>query len=365
MEKNFLKIVGGICAFLLPFFVHAADLSISPNGANFNVGDRVVLKVLVSGGTPINAVSSNITVPTNIFTIDSITKDSSILNFWVTEPSFSNANGAVTFEGVSLGGFTGSTGEVITLRLRAIKEGNGTVAINATQILANDGQGTNVTGSLRGATFTVRSAPVKEVVPEKKAEPKVEPKPKEIKEEVIVDKPQKAPDLRAPEIISVRKFGEHAIAGSSQYPRSQALITFIDPSGYKVFINSTTDEKGEFYTLVPKSLKHGMYKVSAVVITSDMSNSLKSNELDISIGNIFSDIGIIPIIGVIVLFGALLGIFYRKTSRIRKEKKEARDILKKSFKVLEDDIKNNAMKSLKEDIKDAEKVIEKEIKDIG
>lgn len=365
MEKNLFKIVAGIFLFFVPFFVHAADLFISPGGGNYSVGDRVILKVLVSGGTPINAVSSNITVPTNIFTIDSVTKDSSILNFWVTEPSFSNSNGAVTFEGVSLGGFTGSTGEVVTLRLRAIKEGSGTISINSAQVLANDGQGTNVTGALRGATVTVQKAVVKEVVPEKKAEPKVEPKPKEVKEEVVVEKPQKAPDLTAPEIISVKKFGEHAIAGSSQYPRSQALITFIDMSGYKVFINSTTDEKGEFYTLVPKSLKHGVYKVTAVVITSDLSNSLKSNELEITIGNVFSDIGIIPIVGVIVLFAALLGIFYRKTSRIRKEKKEARDILKKSFKVLEDDIKNNAIKNLKEDIKDAEKVIEKEIKDIG
>jgi len=367
MEKNFLKIVVCAAIFLVPFFAHAADLSVSPNSGSYTVGDRVTLKIVVSGNTPINAVSSNISIPKNIFTIDSVTKDDSVLNFWVTEPSFSNTNGTVSFEGVSLGGYIGNSGNIVTLRLRAIGEGSGTITINSAQILANDGQGTNVTGALRNGTYTIQKAVVKEVIPEKKPEPKIEtkqePAPQPVEE--VIEKPQKAPGLNAPEIVSVKKFGEHAVAGSSQYPRSQALITFIDNSGYKVFITSTTDDKGEFYTLVPKSLKYGVYKVTAVVITSDLSNSLKSNELEITIGNLFSDIGIVPVLIVVSLFAIMSGILLRKTSHIRKERKEAKDILKKSFKVLEDDIKNNSIKDLKDDLKDAERVIEKEIKDIG
>ncbi len=364
MEKNLLKALVSLCIFLSPFFAHAASLMVSPANNTYSVGDRVVVRILVNSSTPINAVSSSLVVPTNIFAIESVTKDSSILNFWVTEPSFSNKNGAISFEGVSLGGYSGGTGEVVTLRLRAIGEGRGTITIQSAQILANDGQGTNVTGVLQSGTFTVSPAPVKEVVPEKKPEPKIEPEKKEIPAP-DPEPAQKAPVLNAPEIMRIRKFGEQAIAGLTRYPRSQALITFIDANGYKVFITAPTDEKGEFYTVVPKSLKYGAYTVSAVVITPSLDNSTKSNELEITIGSIVSDIGVWPIVGVSIVFLVLVIALIRKTGKLQKGKQEAKETVKKTFKVLEDDVKRGSIKDLKEDIKDAEKVIEREIKDIG
>lgn len=364
MEKNFLKAIVSVCVFFLPLFTHAASLMISPANSTYSVGDKVVVKILVNSTTPINAVSSNLVVPTNIFAIDSVTKESSILNFWVTEPSFSNKNGAITFEGVSLGGYPGGTGEVVTLRLRAIGEGRGNITIQSAQILANDGQGTNVTGTLQGGSFVVSPAPVKEVVPEKKPEPKTEP----TKKETILPTPvasQKTPALNAPEIMRVRKFGEQAIAGITEYPRAQALITFIDANGYKVFITATTDEKGEFYTVVPKSLKYGVYKVTAVVITPSLDNSTKSNELEITIGSIVADIGVWPIASASIVFLVLVILLIKKTGNLQKGKQEAKETVKKTFKVLEDDVKRGSIKDLKEDIKDAERVIEREIKDIG
>ncbi len=367
MEKNFLKALVFVCVLCLPLFTHAASLIVSPSSGTYSVGDRVTVKVRVNSTTPINAVSASLTVPTNLFSIESVTKDSSVLNFWVTEPSFSNKNGAVSFEGVSLGGFSGGMGDVVSLRLRAVAEGNGSISINSAQILANDGQGTNVTGALQNGTYTVQKAEIPEVVPEKKPEPvKTEPIKKEVDIPASTPEPtQKAPALNAPEIMRVRKFGEQAIAGITQYPRAQALITFVDVDGYKVFITTTTDEKGEFYTVVPKSLKYGVYKVSAVVITPSLDNSTKSNELEVTIGSIVSDIGMWPIVGTLVVFFILAVMLIKKTITLQKGKQGVRETVKKTFKVLEDDVKRGSMKDLKEDIKDAEKVIEREVKDIG
>lgn len=354
MEKKLYTIAIAITLCFAPLFAHAADLTISPSTGTFSVGDQVSVKVMVTTGTPINAISSTINVPTSIFSIESIAKDTSILNFWVTQPSFSNTTGVVSFEGVSLGGFTGKTGNVVTLRLRAKKEGTGTVSIKSAQILANDGQGTNVTSAVKSSgTFTIV-----------KAAPKpVEVVPPPVVEVVPEAPPQKAPELTAPEIIFVKKYGEQAIAGTSKYPKSQALITFVDGNGYKVFINSTTDEKGEFYTLVPKSLRHGPYKVSAVVVTSDLSNSLKSNELEVAIGNWFSDIGAWPIAIASLIILILLGMLLHKSKDDSKEKEEVTDILKKSLSLIEEEVRAN--KDPKEGLKDVEKILEKEIKDIN
>lgn len=363
MEKKFLKILVFVFIFTFPNVIFAADISISPATNTYTVGDRVRLKVIVNSSTPINAVSANIKIPTSVFSIESVTKESSILNFWVTEPSFSNANGAVVFEGVSLGGNAGGSADIVTLNLRATQPGSGTVSIGSAQILANDGQGTNITGALKNGVFTVNPAPQKEVKPVEAPAKKVE----EVKPQVSPEpeQPQKKPELNAPEIILVKKFGEQAIAGNTEYPKAQALITFIDSSGYKVFITSTIDEKGEFSTLVPQSLKPGIYKVTVVAIKSDMSNSLRSNELEVKIGNSFSNISIWATAAVSVLLLFVLGLLLRSGSHVRKGKKSARDIVKKSFKVLEQDIKNNSIKDLKQDLNDAEKVIDKEIKDIG
>lgn len=363
MEKKFLKTLVFAFVFTFPFVIFAADISISPSSSTYNVGDRIRLKVVVSSNTPVNAVSANIKVPTSVFSIESVTKESSILNFWVTEPSFSNTNGAVVFEGVSLGGHPGGNADIVTLNLRAIQPGNGTVSIGSAQILANDGQGTNITGALRSGVFTINPAPVKEVKPVVTPVKKIE----EIKVEVPAqsEQPQKKPELNAPEIMLVKKFGEQAIAGNTEYPKAQALVTFIDSSGYKVFITSTIDEKGEFYTLVPQSLKPGTYKVTVVAIKPDMSNSLRSNELEIKIGNSFSNATVWVAAVTSALFLFVLGLLLRSGAHVRKGKKSARDIVKKSFKVLDQDVKNNSIKDLKQDLNDAEKVIDKEIKDIS
>lgn len=277
-----VKICSTIIFFLLfifsPFIAQAATLSISPATGNFEVGSPVTVRVIAASNVPFNAVSGSVSFPTSLFSIESVSKSSSFLNFWVTEPTASA--GTVRFEGVALGGFTGSTGTVVTVNLRAIKAGVGTVSFNSGQILANDGQGTDITGNLNGANFSVKAATPKPTPPPK-------PIPTPVPEPEI---PQPEPTLRAPEIMLGDKYGMQAILGTSEYPKAQVLVTFISEDGTKVFILGVADADGSFDLLVPHSLKHGSYTITAMMIKEDKTNSESSNIIVANIGNIISDI---------------------------------------------------------------------------
>jgi hypothetical protein len=286
------KIIFSLFLFIfLPSLVSAATLSISPKSGTFEVGDKVMIKVLVGSSEAINAISGTVSFPSSIFTIESVSKSGSMLNFWVTDPSFSQAVGIFQFEGVALSGFQSGSGTVITATLRATKPGSGRLSFVSGQILANDGQGTNVTGDLNGVEFSV--------VPKKEVE-------KVASEEKVVEQSIS----KLPEITLVKKFGEWAILGTSDYFHNQVLLTFITEDEVKVLIDGTTDEKGKFIILVPKILKHGVYKVFAT-ITQDSGQRHNSNEITISFGNIFFDLSFgmqitIIIMALIILLLALL-----------------------------------------------------------
>jgi uncharacterized membrane protein len=333
---------------------------------------------MVSSNSPINAISSSVAIPTSFFSVESVSKTGSILNFWITEPNFSKSTGILSFEGVTTGGFTGGTGGVATVVLRALRDGSGTLSFVSGQVLANDGQGTDVTGALNKAVFLIE--PKKETVelPRPEAEPELEREMEVIENNL----PSQELALRAPEIVLAKRLGQDVIIGSSDYPKAQVLLTFLSNTGVKVFVMGETDDEGDFLFSIPNTLKSGEYKISAVIIQKDLTYSPPSNEVETGIGSIFSDIGTGVKIAILVLFIILLYLFIRSYFIFIKDKKEkeyideetdeAKDILHKSFKVLSSDvkreIKNNgekeSLKSLKEDLDDAEEIISKEIEDI-
>ncbi len=367
MVQSCRRIVALAFALLIvPVFANAATLSISPSNGTFETGDRFNVKVVMSANEAINAVSGELRFPTTNFAVESVSKFSSILNFWVTEPTFSNSLGKVNFEGVVLGGFQGGTGTVVTVSLRALKPGSGRIDFVSGQVLANDGQGTNVTQGTYGAGFEIVEAtkqkPVDKII--------------EVVEEKIVKE-----DLSAPEIELIRKYGERAILGSSSYPKAEVVISFVNEVGVKIFILGNADEEGGFILLVPKTLKRGLYSVNAQIVQRSTGQSATSNTINIKIGNIISDISFEARIAFILLILMLIYASYRlrtyfvKNAKMKYEVSEVKDVVKKSFKILEEDIevsKNNA-KSAKDreglsnalkDLDEAESLIIKEVKDI-
>lgn len=161
-------------SFAVPLTGEAATLYLSPSSGNYYKGENFQTRILVNSDVAINAVSGVLNFPTRYVKIISVDKKNSILNFWIEEPSFSNAgtSGNVRFEGVVLNpGFTGSGGSIATITFRVDDAGAADFNFSQSAILANDGLGTNVGTSAAPARFTllpqrISPAPAQDAAPE-------------------------------------------------------------------------------------------------------------------------------------------------------------------------------------------------------
>ena len=124
----------------------AASLFFSPGSKQLNVGDTVNVKVLVNTQSQaINNAEAIISFPNDLLEVVSTSKSGSIFSLWVEEPTFSNDNGVVNFNGgVPTPGYSGSGGTIINITFRAKSQGTATVYVSSGSVLANDGQGTDV-----------------------------------------------------------------------------------------------------------------------------------------------------------------------------------------------------------------------------
>lgn len=158
-SRTFLGIIFA-ASFVFVSHVDAATLRLSPASATTSVGKSIKVRVVVgSDGASINGVSGVLSYTPETLTLSSISKSGSVLNLWATEPKFSNAAGTVSFEGVSLSGFSGSDGTVVTLTFVGKAEGTGSIKVTpSSEVLANDGKGTNLLTSEGIATITVGKA---------------------------------------------------------------------------------------------------------------------------------------------------------------------------------------------------------------
>jgi hypothetical protein len=137
--------------------VSAASLYISPASGRFPVGQtfKVVLRINTAGQA-VNASEGTVSFDPSKLQIVSLTSTGSIFNMNVQEPEYSNSNGTIRFAGVILNpGYTGTSGGLLTITFRPTKVGDVDLGYSSGAALANDGQGTNVTAGLSGATYTI------------------------------------------------------------------------------------------------------------------------------------------------------------------------------------------------------------------
>jgi hypothetical protein len=297
----------------------------------------------------------------------------------VKEPTISNATGIVTLEGVAPGGIKELTGTVISVTMHGTSVGSGNVSFSSGQILANDGQGTDIIDEMTGAKFTIVKA---------KTIPNIIPKSAETPPQATVPIPTSLmihheATLDAPEIMLGTKYGTQAIIGTTEYPKIQILVTFLSTKGVKIFIIGNADKDGSFTLLVPTTLKQGNYTVTARVIQKDGLNSKNGNAIAVIVGTIISDIGweikmIFSFLSLLILYLIARIIFHlrkdwKRYLAVQKEIKEAQTVAHQSLDVLKQDtiryeqtgaIDSKKSSEMNHAIDDAEQKIEKEIKDI-
>lgn len=148
-----LALVAGTLV-LVPAVARAATLSFSPSSGTLAPGQTIVVRIVAaSPQEALNAISGAVELSGGALTIASITKASSVLNFWLEDPVSSPT--AAQFGGVALGGYQGTAGVAATLTLRAQAVGTGKLSFSTGSVLANDGKGTEILTGTTDATFTV------------------------------------------------------------------------------------------------------------------------------------------------------------------------------------------------------------------
>lgn len=174
----------GLALFLIgsasfPSSVLAADLRIITNKTNVAVGEMISVRIVVSSPEQsANALSGVLNFDEERLQVTSLSKASSVVNLWVTEPEFSNLHGQVSFEGAILNpGFVGGAGTVLTVNFKAKASGSANLSFINGQVLANDGAGTSILKKLGQTTLIINKAEVVPVVEkEENVEQKVEVK---------------------------------------------------------------------------------------------------------------------------------------------------------------------------------------------
>ena len=125
-----------------------------------SVGDAIPVVLEVSTKTSINAVGGTIVFAPDIIVADSVTRSSSIIDLWSEEPVISNQSGTIHFSGGIVGTNVsegGSHGPVFVVNFHAVKSGKVVVGLKDGELLANNGEGTNVLSGANTLTFYVRA----------------------------------------------------------------------------------------------------------------------------------------------------------------------------------------------------------------
>lgn len=165
--------------FLQASKISAAELFIgTPNQIKTQVfaqGDEFLANVFLNTTVDsINTVQAKIYFPDALLELKGIRDGNSIINFWVVQPKEAQA-GVISFSGVISGGYTGTTGPILSLVFLTKSTGDGTINFdNTAKVLLNDGKGTQAslkTSSLKfsilkgGPVIQSTVEPIKDVEP--------------------------------------------------------------------------------------------------------------------------------------------------------------------------------------------------------
>jgi hypothetical protein len=373
--KFYLKAFFLFLLFVMPFLgAHAATLMTVPATASHPVAEVFSVAISVnSNGAAINAVSGTLLYPNDVLQVISLSKASSIMNFWVTEPSFSTASGKIHFEGIVLNpGYKGSSGTILTVTFKGKKEGIASLSFQSSSVLANDGEGTNVLSATSKGTYTITpllkkpeetpttEAPVTpEPIPETPTLPSnvtLVPK-EELESPVITEYPEYA------------RSGEFLVVRGVTYPNMRVIISLKERQkstlglGHVLYVADDyaenvvktivkSNQNGEFTYVSKTRLTNGSYDLWAEAFADNGDKSKPTDKISVTVyQTLFLRFGsslvqvlvvVVPLIALIIVLILLLRYMWKKLrrfyARMREDSRETESIVDRSFSVLKDDM---------------------------
>jgi len=178
---------------ILPFFnspVNAAGATLffSPSSGKYNVEGTITVKVMVnSGGSPgINASEGSIKFDPKYLSVSKLSNTGTIFKLWVTDPTYSNSAGTISYGGGLPGAYTGNAGLIFSITFVVKKAGDTSVTFSSGSILAQDGKGTDILSGYGNASFSLEE----KAVIEKKSNTKPKTKEKEVVRGILPPKPE-------------------------------------------------------------------------------------------------------------------------------------------------------------------------------
>lgn len=154
-------IVAVLIAIPMAVFLHgepalAAANLYTTNASAVNAGENITINIMVNtGGASANAFDATFSYPAALFDGIRGSYSGSICTLPIIQPD--PQGGTATLSCGRPSGYNG-TGLVASIVLRAKSTGTAVFSLSGCTVLANDGQGTNITGSCSGSSTVVNAA---------------------------------------------------------------------------------------------------------------------------------------------------------------------------------------------------------------
>jgi len=163
-KSKFSKLI--VILFFLVFllsakYVSAAELSLSSDSKDVNIGNTIAVDVLINTeGESINVVDGNITIPNglDLIEIKELSSANSALNQWVRTPSWSKKDGTISFIGGLPGGLNQKSANLFRIFFTARSLGQVTFSPSDIKVYANDGKATLVGIHSTSLTININKA---------------------------------------------------------------------------------------------------------------------------------------------------------------------------------------------------------------
>lgn len=142
--------------------VSEASIFVGPASGTFTVGSTFTVSVYVNtGGQAINAIETNLSFPPDKLQVVSPTAGKSLIQIWVNQPTYSNVDGDLKFQGtVPSPGINTESGLISTVTFRVKSIGTATLKVlDTSRVLLNDGRGTDVLGQRTSGIYTLALPP--------------------------------------------------------------------------------------------------------------------------------------------------------------------------------------------------------------
>lgn len=157
MKKVLLLIISLVVfSSIMSLKASAATLDLVGNRETYPVGTNFNLDIKInSEGEGVNGAQGTIQFDNSILEALSVDRSNSIFDFWLAEPTISNANGRISFVAASTTGYTGQSLQVLRVVFKPKGAARTTLVFSDAAITAADGSGNNVLTKTNGLSINI------------------------------------------------------------------------------------------------------------------------------------------------------------------------------------------------------------------